>query len=71
MAYLDDVPNIDYSKIELHLLARIPCIHCRQKPGEHKTKTYECPSGKATRIGVLHYGPTVYAPNMKGIYGQG
>lgn len=41
------------------------CKHCRKWKGEHKAKTFECPTGTKTRIGYCHYGPAVYEANPK------
>lgn len=41
------------------------CKHCRKWKGEHRAKTFECPTGTKTRIGYCQYGPDVYEPNPK------
>lgn len=36
------------------------CVHCGKDIREHKHKTRECPAGRRSRIGFLHYGPQTF-----------
>jgi hypothetical protein len=36
------------------------CANCGRLEGRHKSKTSECPKGKATRVGYTTYGPETF-----------
>jgi hypothetical protein len=36
------------------------CANCGRLESRHKSGTYECPKGKATRVGYTVYGPEVF-----------
>ncbi len=41
------------------------CVLCKKERGQHKAKTFECPTGTKTRIGYTNFGPEVYTESRR------